>query len=171
MPVPTTNRGLAPAMLPRTSGPTVIALTIFFRSQGIQWPLRNEDVIYVRHARTRELLFVTTGELLMTLLRHRMDEVALQTLVRLEMEHRDPAALGVDIGPTTYLQDKDDQPPTTRDQRQTLRDQRRRRKPLRKMPKKMLFPLGAACALANAHHLPDFNELFWTLYAVLEVWL
>jgi hypothetical protein len=152
-------------MLPAVSGPTMIALTVFYRSRGFQVPLKSDDVVFVSHARTHELIFVTSGEYIITLLRHEMDKLALQALTAMEMERKDERTLNVERGPHT------DKLPFSRERKEQMRAQRRR-KPLSKSPKRtLLFPLGAACAIANAHRLPDINDLFWTLYAVVEAWL
>jgi hypothetical protein len=132
-------------MLVRSGGPTVISLHVFYRSQGIQWPLRDDDVVFVRHARTGELLFVTTGEYVMTLIRHEMDKVALQRLTTMEMERKDGTALNVDHG----------QPlPFGRKDREQLRANRRR-KPPTKMAGVILLALSLSGCLST-------NPTAWT---------
>jgi hypothetical protein len=104
----------------------VIALSVLFRSQGIQWPLKPDDRVFVYDGRTHDLLFVTTGELLITLLRHRLDDIAVQALVRDEMEHKEAP-----VEPAPVLD-----PP----QREKLRARRLAKRGIRKPPRKMEGP-------------------------------
>lgn len=100
-----------------------IALHVVFRAAGIKWPLRDDDKIEVWGARTNELLFVITGELLKTLLRHHLDALAVQSMMARELERLEPPKRGDEPMPAEN--------PVDKDKRQTLRDQRR--KPPRKM--------------------------------------
>jgi hypothetical protein len=136
-----------------------IALHVVFRAAGVKWPLRDDDRVEVWSARSNELLFVITGELLKALLRHHLDALAVQSLMAREMERLEPPKRGQEPMPAEN--------PVDKDKRQTLRDQRRVRKP----PRKMLLPLGigAAATWENwTRYTYDINDLFWTMWGIVE---
>jgi hypothetical protein len=81
-------------MLPVALGPTVLALRVCYRSQGVRWPLRDDDLVEVWDARAHTLYFVITGELLKTLLRHHLDALSVQAMLKQQMEATEPGKIG-----------------------------------------------------------------------------
>lgn len=148
-------------MLPATIQSTVsLSLHVIFRSQGIKWPLRDHDKVEVWDAQSHVLYFTITGELLKTLLRHHLDALAVQALMRNQLDATYAPKIGEEPMP--------EQHPVTRERREQFRTARQAR---RKPPRKMLVGLGVAYAITSAYGLPDINDLFWFLHAVVEALL
>lgn len=154
---------MAGLMLPAVGRPVPLSLHVVFRSQGIKWPLRDWDRIEVRDAGTHVLYFEITGELLKTLLRHHLDGLAVQALMKERLEGTFQPKIGEEPMPEMN--------PADQTQRERFRAERLARDRRRKPPRKMLFPAGVSYALA--HSCPaaqDIADLFWLLYVVMGGW-
>lgn len=108
----------------------VLALHVDFRAQGVRWPLRDDDRVEVWDDRTHVLLFTMRGELLKALLRHHLDALTLQAVLRQDVERKPPTKIEE---PHLYARVEDTEsefltPEEITAQREALRAKRKRRK-------------------------------------------